>query len=152
MWNDGVGTACVRHRRRRRQRHFGTFCVIDGKSSHQFVGHGCQVQAVVPVSGIVVSIEAPSGRCPSSRRCAYGQGGGGDIARNVAGRISGGGPSNSQGGRAIILVPRICAIAANDDYDDVNARAMFDDVAMEEDGMTTTTLTRSHLPMGVYVV
>ena len=39
----------------------------------------------------------------------------------------------------------------NDD-DDVNARAMSDNVAMEEDGMTTTTLTRSHLPVGVYVV
>jgi hypothetical protein len=39
----------------------------------------------------------------------------------------------------------------NDD-DDVNARAMSDNVAMEEDGMTTTTLTRSHLPMKVYVV
>ena len=40
----------------------------------------------------------------------------------------------------------------DDDDDDVNARAMSDNVAMEEDGMTTTTLTRSHLPMGVYVV
>ena len=37
--------------------------------------------------------------------------------------------------------------STRDDDDDVDARAMSDDVAMEEDGMTTTTLTRSRLPM-----
>ena len=40
----------------------------------------------------------------------------------------------------------------DDDDDDVDARAMSDGVAIEENGMTTTTLTRSRLPMGGYVV
>ena len=40
----------------------------------------------------------------------------------------------------------------DDDDDDDDARAMSDGVAIEENGMTTTTLMRSRLPMGGYVV
>ncbi len=94
MWDDDVGTARVRRRRGRRQRHVGTFRVIvDGKSSHQFVGHGCRVQAVVPVSWYRLR---PRPADVHHLDDAYGQGGGGDIARIVTGRISGGGPA---GGR-----------------------------------------------------